>query len=39
MSAVPDPIEHIQRLAGLRDKGILSEAEFQAQKIPSLANM
>ena len=28
----PDPIAQIERLAGLRDRGILSEEEFQAQK-------
>ncbi|WP_448058905.1 PH domain-containing protein [Cellulomonas hominis] len=38
-SAAPDPIEQIERLAGLRDKGILSEAEFQAQKTQLLTNL
>lgn len=37
--AVPDPIEQIERLAGLRDKGILSEDEFQAQKTKLLGGM
>lgn len=34
-----DPIEQIERLANLRDKGILSEDEFQAQKTQLLSNM
>jgi hypothetical protein len=34
-----DPIEQIERLATLRDKGILSENEFQAQKIQLLGNL
>jgi hypothetical protein len=39
--AVPasDPIAKIERLAELRDKGILSEDEFQAQKTQLLANL
>lgn len=37
--AVPDPIEQIERLAGLRDKGILNEDEFQAQKTKLLGGM
>jgi hypothetical protein len=39
-SPVPaDPITQIERLAALRDRGILSEEEFQAQKSQILANM
>jgi hypothetical protein len=38
-AAAPDPIDQIERLAGLRDKGILSEEEFQAQKTQLLANL
>lgn len=34
-----DPIAQIERLASLRDKGILSEAEFQVQKTQLLGNM
>lgn len=37
--AAADPIEQIERLAGLRDKGILSEDEFQAQKTLLLGNL
>lgn len=36
---VADPIEQIERLSGLRDKGILSEAEFQSQKTAILSRM
>ena len=36
---VADPIEQIERLSGLRDKGILSEEEFQQQKAQLLARM
>jgi hypothetical protein len=28
----PDPIEQLQRLGELRDQGVLTEAEFAAQK-------
>ncbi|WP_170152013.1 PH domain-containing protein [Subtercola boreus] len=34
-----DPIAQIERLAGLRDKGILTEAEFQTQKTQLLLNL
>lgn len=34
-----DPIEQIERLAALRDKGILSEEEFQARKTQLLGNL
>lgn len=34
-----DPIAQIERLAALRDKGILSDDEFQAQKTQLLANL
>jgi len=37
--AAVDPIEQIERLAGLRDKGILSEDEFQAQKTQLLGSI
>lgn len=37
--AAPDPIEQIERLAALRDKGILSEDEFQVQKTQLLSNL
>lgn len=37
--ASPDPISQIERLAALRDKGILSEDEFQTQKTHLLANL
>jgi hypothetical protein len=30
--AAPDPIEQLQRLAALKDQGILTEDEFAAQK-------
>ncbi|WP_259455311.1 SHOCT domain-containing protein [Microbacterium sp. AG238] len=36
---VADPIAQIERLAELRDKGILSENEFQAQKTQLLSNL
>lgn len=40
-TAVPaaDPIAQIERLAELRDKGILSEEEFQAQKTQLLSTL
>lgn len=38
-NAAVDPIEQIERLATLRDKGILSEEEFQAQKTQLLGNL
>ena len=31
-AAAPDPIEQLKDLADLKDKGILTDAEFQAQK-------
>lgn len=34
-----DPIDQIERLAGLRDKGILNEEEFQAKKTHILGNL
>ena len=33
----PDPIEQLTQLAGLKDKGILTEEEFAAQKAKILA--
>ena len=30
--AAPDPISQLERLAELRDKGVLTDAEFEAQK-------
>ena len=34
----PDPIERLKELGGLRDKGILTEEEFEAQKAKVLAS-
>jgi Short C-terminal domain/Domain of unknwon function (DUF3824) len=31
-AAAPDPIEQLKQLAALKDQGILTDAEFQAQK-------
>jgi hypothetical protein len=31
-AAAPDPIEQLKELAALKDQGILTDAEFQAQK-------
>jgi membrane protease subunit (stomatin/prohibitin family) len=30
--AAPDPIEQLEKLGELRDKGVLTEAEFEEQK-------
>lgn len=38
-TAAADPLEQLERLAGLRDKGILSEEEFQTQKSNLLGRM
>ena len=35
--AAPDPIEQLKQLAELKDQGILTDAEFQAQKARILA--
>ncbi|MGN6444234.1 SHOCT domain-containing protein [Amnibacterium sp.] len=35
--AAPDPVEQLQRLGELRASGVLTEAEFQAQKQRILA--
>lgn len=35
--AAPDPIEQLKDLAALKDQGILTEAEFTAQKAKILA--
>ena len=35
--AAPDPIEQLKELAALKDKGILTEEEFSAQKAKILA--
>jgi hypothetical protein len=34
----PDPIEQLQKLADLKNQGILTEAEFEAQKAKILAS-
>ena len=34
----PDPIEQLKELAALRDQGILTDAEFEAQKAKVLAS-
>ena len=36
-AAAPDPIEQLTKLAELKDKGILTEEEFAAQKAKILA--
>ena len=36
-AAAPDPIEQLKELAALKDKGILTEEEFSAQKAKILA--
>ena len=37
-AAAPDPIEQLKELAALRDQGILTDAEFEAQKAKILAS-
>ena len=37
-AAAPDPIEQLQKLADLKNQGILTEAEFEAQKAKILAS-
>jgi hypothetical protein len=37
-AAAPDPIEQLQKLAELKNQGILTEAEFEAQKAKILAS-
>jgi membrane protease subunit (stomatin/prohibitin family) len=37
-STAPDPIAQLKDLADLKDKGILTEAEFQAQKAKILGS-
>ena len=37
-AAAPDPIEQLTKLAELKDQGILTDAEFQAQKAKILAS-
>jgi hypothetical protein len=37
-AAAPDPIAQLKDLADLRDKGILTDAEFQAQKAKILGS-
>jgi hypothetical protein len=32
-TAGPDPLEHLERLAALHDRGVLSDAEFDTQKV------
>jgi membrane protease subunit (stomatin/prohibitin family) len=36
--AAPDPIERLKELGDLRDKGVLTEEEFAAQKAKVLAS-
>jgi hypothetical protein len=36
---VSDPIEQLERLAALRDQGILTDEEFQAKKTKLLGDM
>jgi hypothetical protein len=35
--AAPDPLEELERLGKLRDQGVLTDAEFEAQKAKILA--
>jgi hypothetical protein len=37
-AAAPDPIAQLKQLAELRDQGILTDAEFEAQKAKILAS-
>jgi hypothetical protein len=37
-AAQPDPIEQLKELAALKDQGILTDAEFQAQKAKILGS-
>jgi predicted cobalt transporter CbtA len=37
-AAAPDPIEQLQKLAELKNQGILTDAEFEAQKAKILAS-
>ena len=37
-AAAPDPIAQLKQLAELRDQGILTDAEFQAQKTKILSS-
>ena len=37
-AAAPDPIEQLKQLAELKNQGILTDAEFQAQKARILAS-
>lgn len=39
VSAPQDPIEQLERLGKLRDAGVLTDAEFEAQKTAILARM
>lgn len=36
--AAPDPVAQLQQLASLRTQGVLTEAEFEAQKAKILAS-
>lgn len=38
-TAAPDPLEQIEKLGQLREKGLLSEAEFATQKAELLARL
>lgn len=37
-AVTPDPIEQLTQLAELKDRGMLTEAEFDAQKVKILAS-
>ena len=37
-AAAPDPIDRLKELGELRDKGVLTEEEFEAQKAKVLAS-
>ncbi len=39
VAAPPDPMEQLQKLAHLRDQGILTAAEFEAKKAELLSRM
>jgi hypothetical protein len=39
MSGIPDPAARLERLAGLRDRGVLTEEEFAAQKARILSEL
>lgn len=39
LTPAPDPVEQIQRLAKLRDEGLLSEADFEAKRAELLGRI